>query len=84
MCGIGEDRPLSHSVTGKTLSDQLRDPGDAYIDVGDLIPGGEIRYSGLGQAENGLEFPDRGSGVGAVEAIGSHPGYGSVDGGDGV
>ncbi len=63
---------------------QLRDPGDAYIDVGDLVPGGKVYHACLGKAENRLKFPDCRGGVGTVKAVGGHMGDGAVYGGNGV
>ena len=39
----------------------------------DLIPGGEVHDAGLGQAEDGLEFPHRRGGSRTVNTISIYP-----------
>ena len=48
---------------------QLGDPGDAYIDFRDLIPGGIVYNPGGGQAKDRLDLLHRSLGGGTVDAV---------------
>ena len=49
-----------------------------------FIPGPEIYHTGLREAEDGLEFPDRVGCGRAVEAVCGDAGNGRVDSGNGI
>ncbi len=62
----------------RVLSDQAYAPYSSpiptrHINMRDLIPGGKIHDAGLGQAEDGLEFPHRRGGSRSVNAIRIYP-----------
>ena len=63
---------------------RLRDPGDAYVNFRDFVPGGIIRYAGLGQVKNTLEDADCIGGPGAIDAVCGYGGNGGVVPGDAV
>ena len=60
-------------------SHQFRNPGNSHINMRYFIPCGKIHHSCLGQSEDGLEFPHRFRGPGAVYPVRRHPGNGRIN-----
>lgn len=71
--------PFAASVLSR-----LRDPGDAYINFRDFVPGGIICYAGLGQVKNALKDADCIGGPGAINTVCGYGGNGGVVPGDAV
>lgn len=65
-------------VTGERLSPGLGNPGYAYIDIRNFVPGGIVGDAGLGQVKDALENPDCIGGGGTVNAIGCDGGNGRI------
>lgn len=65
-------------------SARLCNPGHSHINVGDFVPGGIVRDTGSGQAEDALEGTDGFRSGGTVDSVGGDGGDGGVVAGDAV
>ena len=74
---------MLYAINGLS-SRQLRDPGDAHIDFGNLVPGGIVCDPGLWKAEDALEFPHRLCRGRAVDAVCTQLREGRIGPGDDV